>query len=102
MKRVDVYVSDEQYEKWKQKAESEGMSVSSFVKKAVESAFSNGFVGKKDEMIAKLEERVSDLEYDLDLVMFALDKVDNALKKLNRGEKLELNDFVYSTDGSPP
>jgi archaellum component FlaC len=98
MKRVDVYVSDEQYEKWKQKAESEGMSVSSFVKKAVESAFSNGFVGKKDEMIAKLEERVSDLEYELDLVMFALDKVDTALKKLNRGEKLELNDFVYSTD----
>ena len=98
MRRVDVYVSDEQYEKWKQKAESEGMSVSSFVKKAVESAFSDGFEGKKDEMIAKLEERVSDLEYDLDLVMFALDKVDNALKKLNRGEKLDLNDFVYSND----
>jgi len=98
MRRVDVYVSDEQYEKWKQKAESEGMSVSSFVKKTVESAFSNGFVGKKDEMIAKLEERVSDLEYELDLVMFAIDKVDKALKKLNRGEKLDLNDFVYSSD----
>ena len=98
MKRVEVYVSDEQYEKWRQKAESEGMSVSSFVKKAVESAFSGGFVGKKNDMIAKLEERVNDLESDLDLVMFALDKVDNALKKLNRGEKLELNDFVYSSD----
>ncbi|MFP3190932.1 MAG: hypothetical protein RXR31_06345 [Thermoproteota archaeon] len=97
MKRVDVYVSDEQYEKWKQKAESEGMSISSFVKKAVESAF-NGFAGKKDDMIAKLEERVSDLEYDLDLVMFALDKVDNALKKLNRGEKLEEGDFIYSSE----
>ena len=96
MGRVEVYVSDEEYEKWKQKAESEGMSVSSFVKKAVESAFSNGFMGKKDETIAKLEERVSDLEYDLDLVMFALEKVDKALKKLNRGEKLEKNDFVYS------
>jgi len=98
MKRVDVYVSDEQYEKWKQKAESEGMSVSSFVKKAVESVFSNSFVGKNDEMIAKLEERVSDLEYELDLVMFAIDKVDKALKKLNRGEKLELNDFVFSSE----
>jgi len=98
MKRVDVYVSDEQYEKWKQKAESEGMSISLFVKKAVESAFSNGFAGKKDEMIAKLEERVSDLEYELDLVMFAIDKVDKALKKLNRGEKLELNDFVFSSE----
>jgi hypothetical protein len=98
MKRVEVYVSDEQYEKWKQKAESEGMSVSSFVKKVVESAFSNSFAGKKDDMIAKLEERVSDLEYELDLVMFVIDKVDNALKKLNRGEKLELNDFVYSSD----
>jgi len=96
MKRVEVYVSDEEYEKWRQKAESEGMSVSSFVKKAVESAFSNGFGGTKDEMLAKLEERVSDLEHELDLVMFALDKVDNALKKLNRGKKLELNDFVYS------
>jgi len=96
MRRLDVYLSDEQYEKWKQKAESEGMSVSLFVKKAVESAFSKGFVSKKDEMIAKLEERVSDLEYELDLVMFAIDKVDKALKKLNRGEKLELNDFVYS------
>jgi len=81
MKRVEVYVNDEQYEKWREKAESEGMSISSFVKKAVESAFSNGFVGKKDEMLAKLEERVSDLEYELDLVMFALDKVDKALKK---------------------
>jgi len=81
MKRVEVYVNDKQYEKWREKAESEGMSISSFVKKAVESAFSNGFVGKKDEMLAKLEERVSDLEYELDLVMFALDKVDKALKK---------------------
>ena len=61
MKRVDVYLSDEQYDKWREKAESEGMSVSSFVKKAVESAFSNSLVGKNDEMIAKLEERVSDL-----------------------------------------
>ena len=74
------------------------MSVSSFVKKAVESAFSNSFAGKKDEMIAKLEERVSDLEDRLDLVMFAIDKIDKALKKLNRGEKLELNDFVYSSE----
>ena len=46
-------------------------------------------------MIAKLEERVSDLEYELDLVMFTLDKIDKALKKMNRGEKLEQNDFVY-------
>jgi len=98
MRRVEVYVSDEQYDKWRQKAESEGMSVSSFVKKAVESAFSNGFVGKKDEMLAKIEGHVSDLEYDLDLVMFAIDKIDKALKKLNRGEHLELNDFVYSSD----
>jgi len=98
MKRIDVYVSDEQYEKWKQKAESEGMSVSSFVKKTVESAFSDGFAGKKDDMIAKLEERVNDLENEFDLLMFAIDKVDNALKKLNRGEKLELNDFVFSSD----
>jgi len=97
MRRVDVYVSDEQYEKWRQKAESEGMSVSSFVKQAVESAFSHGFVGKNDEMIAKLEERVSDLEYELDLVMFTIDKIDKALKKLNRGE-LQANDFVYSSE----
>ena len=81
MRRVDVYVSDEEYAKWRQKAESESMSVSSFVKKAVESAFSGGFVGKKDEMFAKLEERLSDFEYDLDLVMFAIDKIDKALKK---------------------
>jgi len=98
MKRVEVYVSDEEYEKWREKAESEGMSVSSFVKKAVESAFSNGFMEKKDDMIAKLEERMSDLEYELDLVMFALDKVDNALKKLNRGEKLQANEFIYSSE----
>jgi len=98
MKRVEVYVSDEQYEKWKQKAESEGMSVSSFVKKAVESALSNSVLGKKDEIIAKLEEHISDLEYELDLVMFAIDKIDKALKKLNRGEHLGLNDFVYSSE----
>jgi len=98
MKRIDVYLRDEQYEKWREKAESEGMSISSFVKKAVESALSNGFVEKKNEAIAKLEGRVNDLESELDLVMFALDKVDNALKKLDRGEKLELNDFVYSSE----
>jgi len=98
MKRIEVYLSNEQYEKWREKAESEGMSVSSFVKKAVESSFSNGFVGKKDEMLVKLEERVSDLEHELDLVMFALDKVDSALKKMNRGEKLQANDFVYSSE----
>jgi len=95
MKRIEVYLSNEQYEKWKQKAESEGISISLFVRKAVESALSNGFVEKKDEMIAKLEERVSDLEHELDLIMFALDKVDNALKKLNRGEQLQANEFIY-------
>ena len=98
MKRIEVYVSDEDYEKWRHNAESAGMSVSSFVKQAVESALSTGFVEKKNEAIAKLEERVSDLEHELDLVMFALDKVDNALKKLNRGEKLQANDFVYSSE----
>jgi len=99
MKQIFVYVKEEQYEEWKKIAESKGQSLSEFVKETVESVLKNGSL---EERIAKLEKKVDgnykDLSDELNMLWEVTRKLDGALKKLNRGEKLELNGFVYSSE----
>ena len=99
MKQIFVYVKEEQYEEWKKIAESKGQSLSEFVKETVENCLKNGSL---EERIAKLEMKVDgnykDLSDELNMIWEVTGKLNDALKKLNRGEKLELNDFVYSSE----
>jgi uncharacterized coiled-coil protein SlyX len=99
MKQIFVYVKEEQYEEWKKLAESKGQSLSEFVKETVENCLKNGSL---EERIAKLEMKVDgiykDLNDELNMLWEVTGKIDDALKKLNRGEKLEQNDFVYSSE----
>ena len=99
MKQIFVYVKEEQYEEWKKLAENKGQSLSEFVKETVESVLKNGSL---EERIAKLEMKVDgiykDLNDELNMLWEVTGKIDDALKKLNRGEKLEQNDFVYSSE----
>ena len=95
MKRLDVYVKDEQYEEWKKLAESQGKSLSEFMKEAVESTLKKGFVDERHAKLEIMEGRVKELNTELNMLWEVTGKLDNALKKLNRGEKLEENDFAY-------
>jgi len=99
MKRINVYVSEEQYDEWKKIAESKGKSLSEFVKETVEEVLKNGSV---DERFVKLETKIEtehkDVNHELNMLWEVTGKLDKALKKLNRGEKLELNDFVFSSE----
>ena len=95
MKQIDVYVKDEQYEEWKKLAESQGKSLSEFVKEAVESALKTGFVDGKQAKFEITEGRFKELNTELNMLWEVTGKLDNALKKLNRGETLEQGDFAY-------
>jgi len=90
----------EEYEEWKKIAKSEGQSLFEFVKETVESVLKNGSL---EERIAKLKIKVdgnyNDFNDELNILWEVTGKLDKGLKKLNRGEKLELNDFVYSELG---
>jgi len=95
MKRLDVYVKDEQYEEWKKLAESQGKSLSEFVKEAVESALKAGFVDERHAKNEITEGRFKELNTELNMLWEVTGKLNDALKKLNRGEALEQGDFAY-------
>jgi len=97
MKRLDVYVKDEQYEEWKKLAESQGKSLSEFVKEAVESTLKKGFVDERHAKLeTKIEGRFKELNTELNMFWEVTGKLNDALKKLNRGEKLEESYFAYT------
>jgi len=96
MERIDVYVKEEQYDEWKKIAESKGKSLSEFVKDTIEDCRKNGSIEERlVKLETKMEGRFKELNTELNMLWEVTGKLDNALKKLNRGEKLEENDFAY-------
>jgi len=96
MKQLNIYVSEQQYEEWKKIAESDGKSLSEFVKETVEKALKQG---SEDERFSKLEAKVEgnfkELDHELNMLWEVSGKLDKAIKKLNHGEALEQGDFAY-------
>ena len=96
MKRVDVYVKEEQYEEWKRIAESKGQSLSDFVKEMVAKGLAQGVLEQRIEKLEeKMDGRFKEMDNELNVLWGITGQLDDALKKLNRGEKLEDRDFVY-------
>jgi len=97
MKRVDVYLNEKAFEELKALAESRKQSISQLVRDMI---LENLKMGELNEKIRKLELKengdFAELNDELHMLWEVTGKLDKALRKLNRGEKLEESDFVYS------
>jgi len=97
MKRIQIYLDSQAYEELKKLALSRRQSISRVARDLLLESLRNGDL---NERIKKLEMKengdFAEINDELNMLWEVTGKLDKALKKLNKGEKLEDSDFLYS------
>lgn len=92
-----TYVPQQQYTRWKSRAESLDMSVSEFIKNMVEAGNKTfGATVKPDETASELREQRNHYQQELEQARTRVSKLET---RLDQGKRVEIRRFIESNPG---